>query len=141
MTYFGHTWKACMQIVTPADKFVAAAQHADSIARGACHVAAAMFQNVPLRAVEAAVGVEKVAEGLRAVAQVTVDLVRAGGAAVDNCTSWEGVCTGAAFLPCYYRPSSPYLSTLINFGDALAAGYCSCSICHGLLLLLLYFTG
>lgn len=89
-----HVVHACMQIVTPADKFVASAQHADTIVRGACHAAAAMFQNVPLHAVDATAGSEKVAEGLRALAQITVDLIRLGGASVENCTSWQGVCTG-----------------------------------------------
>jgi hypothetical protein len=83
-----------MQIVTPPDKFIESAQSDDTIVRGACNVAAALFQNIPLYAVDSAVGGEKLAEALRALAQITVDLIRMGGASVENCTSWGGVCTG-----------------------------------------------
>lgn len=89
----------CMQIVTPADKFVASVQQDDSIVRGACNIVAAMFQNVPLHAVDAAVGNEKIAEALQSLAQITVDLIRLGGASVDNCTDWQGVCTGTISHP------------------------------------------
>jgi hypothetical protein len=119
---------ACMQIITPADNFVESAHSDETIVRGACNVAAAMFQNVPLHAVDSAVGSEKLTEVLRSLAQITVDLIRLGGASVENCTSWEGVCTGELHLMVFRYYSivsfirSP-MTLLVRDGLARGPGY------------------